>query len=107
MKLDMKEGYYQIHIAKGYKWKTAFWIHYKYYEYLMMLFRLTNIPATFQKMINEIFKEYLNIFVTTYLNDILIYSDIFKEHQQHIHLILQTFEKYNLLIESKKSFFHI
>ncbi len=58
-------------------------------------------------MINEIFKEYLDIFIITYLDDILIYSDIFEEHQQHIHLVLQTFEKHNLLMESKKSFFYI
>ncbi len=72
-----------------------------------MLFGLTNTPTIFQRMINKIFKEYLDIFVTTYLDDILIYSDIFEEYQQHIHLILQTFEKHNLLMEPKKSFFYI
>ncbi len=39
-------------------------------------------------MINEIFKEYLDIFVTIYLDNILIYSDIFEEYQQYVHLML-------------------
>ncbi len=58
-------------------------------------------------MINEIFKEYLDIFIMAYLDDILIYSDIFEEYQQYVHLMLQIFEKHNLLIEPKKSFFYI
>ncbi len=106
-KLDIKEGYYQICIVERYEWKTVFWICYEHYEYLMMLFGFTNALATFQKMINEIFKEYLDIFVTVYLDDILIYSDIFEEYQQHVHLVLQVFEKHNLLMEPKKSFFYV
>jgi hypothetical protein len=38
-----------------------------------MLFSLINISASFQALINDIFREYLNIFVVAYLDDILIY----------------------------------
>ncbi len=106
-KLDIKEGYYQIYIMERYEWKIVFRIYYGYYKYLMMLFGFINISVIFQKMINEVFKEYLDIFVTIYLDDILIYLDIFEEYQWYIHLILSIFKKYNLLIESKKSFFYI
>ncbi len=107
IKLDIKEEYYQIRIAEGHEWKIVFWIYYRHYEYLMMPFGFTNTSATFQRMINEIFKKYLDIFIIIYLDDIFIYSDIFEEHEQHVHLILQTFEKHNLLMEPKKSFFYI
>ncbi len=107
MKLDLKEGYYQIYIIEGYKWKTTFRIYYRHYEYLMMLLGFINTSAIFQRMINEIFKEYLNDFVIAYLDNILIYSDILEEYIQHVYTVLSLLKKYNLLMEPKKSFFYI
>ena len=49
---------------------------YGHFEYLVMLFGLANAPATFQNMMNEIFKNMINLGVVIYLDDILIYSEI-------------------------------
>ena len=46
-KLDLLRAYNLIHIKEGDKWKTVFRTQYGYYEYLVMLFRLTNVPAIF------------------------------------------------------------
>ena len=46
-KLDLKDTYYRIPIKGGDEWKTAFRTRYGYFEYIVMLFRLTNAPATF------------------------------------------------------------
>ena len=54
-----------------------------------MPFGLTRAPSTFQHYINDVLREYLNIFYTAYLDDILIYNNSLKEHQKHVKLILQ------------------
>jgi hypothetical protein len=48
MKLDVKDAYHNLRIAEGDEWKTAFQMKYGLYEYLVMLFGLTNVPASFQ-----------------------------------------------------------
>jgi hypothetical protein len=45
-----------------------------------MLIELTNTPVLFQTLINDILRPYLDIFVLAYLDDILIYFKIYKEH---------------------------
>src|SRR5947209_16010933 len=73
-KIDLKTGYNLIRIAEGEEWKTAFQTRYGHFEYLVMPMGLTNAPATFQAMMNEILKEFLDLGVVCYLDDILIYS---------------------------------
>ncbi|OAQ65646.1 transposase-like protein [Purpureocillium lilacinum] len=51
------------------------------YEYLVMPFGLTNAPASFQTMINDVLREYLDIFVVIYLDDILIFSENLEKHR--------------------------
>ena len=46
-----------------------------------MAFRLTNVPASFQKYINKIFAKKLNIFIIVYLDNIFIYMDNYKDGQ--------------------------
>ena len=72
-----------------------------------MPFGLTNALATFQQMINNVLWEYLDIFVVTYLDDILIYSDILEEHKQQVHKILKILQEADLLVKPAKSMFHI
>ena len=61
-----------MRIHKGDKWTTAFKTRYGYFKYQVMLFGLTNAPASFQGYINKIFAEKLDIFVIVYHDDILI-----------------------------------
>jgi hypothetical protein len=105
-KLDIHGAYNLIHLAEGKEWKTAFCTHYGLFELLVMPFGLTNAPVTFQNYINNVLAPYLDCFCTTYLNNTLIYSDNFEEHQQHICLVLDAFTKAGLHLKPKKSEFH-
>ena len=59
-------------------------MRYKLYKYQIILFELTNVLATFQELINYMLYKYLNKFVITYLNDILIFSEMKKKSLSQI-----------------------
>jgi hypothetical protein len=106
-KLDIKDAYHNLCIAKGDEWKTAFRTKYGLYEYLVMPFGLTNAPASFQCWMNEVLSNYLDIFCIAYLDDILIYSDNLTQHQQHIRLVLERMKKVGLTLKATKYEFHM
>ncbi len=72
-----------------------------------MPFGLTNAPATFQAYINNILREYIDVFVYVYIDDILVYSRTIEEHVEHVRKVLYALRKYNLRLKPSKSEFHI
>ena len=71
-----------------------------------MQFRLINIPAIFQKRINSVLKEYLDEFIITYLNNIIIYFNSKEEHFQYIKQVLQRLVNKKMLVAIKKYKFY-
>lgn len=69
-KLDFRNAYHLVRIRKGDEWKMAFNTHLGHFEYLVMPFGLTNAPATFQALINDMLRDFINHFVFVYLDDI-------------------------------------
>ena len=106
IKLNLREAYNQIRIKIKKKRKIAFRTRYKLYEYTIMSFELTNVSTTCQEIINDALRQYLNRFVIVYLNDIMIYSKILKEHVSYIFKVLECLNKRNLHLKSKKYEFH-
>ena len=83
-KLDLQHAYHLVHIAAGDKWKTSFCMRYGSYEWLVMPFGLSNTPVAFQRFVNTIFADLLDICVVVYLDDILIYSEDEASHEEHV-----------------------
>jgi transposase InsO family protein len=106
-KLDIADAYNQIRIKKGDEWKTAFRTKYGHFEYLVMPFGLTNAPATFQRFINEVLGEHLDVFVVAYLDDILIFSQTKEQHVEHVQTILKKLHHAKLKLRPKKCEFHV
>ena len=57
------------------------------YEFLVMLFGLTNAPTTFCNLMNDVLFEYIDAFVVVYLDDIVVYSQSLQEHKKHLSLV--------------------
>ena len=72
-----------------------------------MPFRIYNTPATFQHFINDILREYLNIFISTYINNLLIYSNSLKEYKEYVRMVLRVLYKNSLQVDIKKCEFHV
>ncbi len=70
-----------------------------------MLFELKNTLVTFQRLINNMLREYLDDFAITYLNDILIYSDDLEMHCSHVHKVLRKLNERALYVKKSKSKF--
>jgi len=88
------------------EWKTAFRTRYELYEYTMMSFELTNASTTCQEMINDALQQYLDRFIIAYLNDIMIYSKILKEHVSNVSKVLKCLDRKNLHLKLEKCEFH-
>ena len=72
-----------------------------------MPFRLTNAPTAFQRFMNDIFGDLLNVCMLVYLDDILIYSNSEEEHIWHICKVLCRLQQHNLYTRTNKCFFHV
>ena len=105
--LHLRGVYNLVQIADGEEWKTAFRTRCGHFEYNVMLFGLTNAPASFQHFINDILRDFLNVFCTAYLDDTLIYSDSLAEHKTHVKQVLRKLEEAGLYFKSEKCEFHV
>ena len=84
----------------------AFRTRYGHYEYTVMPFRLTKALATFQELINNVLRPYLDIFVIAYLDDILIYLENKEQHTKHVKQVLRALDEYSLRLKLKKCEFY-
>jgi len=105
-KIDLRHAYHLIRIALGNEWKTAFRTRYGSYEWLVMPFGLTNAPAAFQRFVNTIFADMLDVCVVMYLDNILIYSEDMESHQQHVREVLRHLRLHGLFAKPEKCEFH-
>jgi hypothetical protein len=87
-KLDLRVGYHQVRIKDEDISKTTFRTSCGHYEFVVISFGLTNTPATFMCLMNNIFNQYLDKYVLVCIDDILVYSKIEEEHEEHLKIVL-------------------
>lgn len=106
-KLDVIGAFNRIRMAEGDEWLTAFNTRYGLFESMVMPFGLCNAPATFQARINEVLHEYLDVFCTAYIDDVLIFSDSKEEHREHVLKVLDKLQEAGLQLDIKKCAFEV
>lgn len=103
--LDLAKGFHQIEIHENDIHKTAFSVENGHYEFLRMPFGLKTAPATFQRLMNNVLKEYINKICLVYLDDIIIYSTSLQEHLDSLRKIFTRLSEANLKVQLDKSEF--
>ena len=106
MKIDLRHAYHLVRIAKGDKAKTTFRTRYGLFEWLVIPEGLTNAPSTFQRFMNEVFSDLIDVSVVVYLDDILIYSNNLAKHRKHVKEVLRQLWKHGLFAHANKCEFH-
>ena len=102
-KLDLRWGYNNIRIKEGDEWKAAFTMHIGAYEPTVMYFGLTNSPATFQMIMNDLFRDLINQGDTvTFINNILVAMDTEEGHNELVEEVLKRLEENDLFVTPEK-----
>ena len=107
MKLDVRWGFNNVCIKPRDEWKVAFHTNHGLFEPLVMFFRMTNSPATFQTMMNEVFRTIIaEGIVVVSLDDILIFMKMEEEHEQAVRRVLEILAEHKLFLHLEKCEFH-
>lgn len=105
-KLDLRHAFHRLRMHPDSEELTTFRSRMGAYKYKVMPFGLTNGPASFQRLINDTFLDYLDEFVTIYIDDLLIYSATLEEHQIHVRKVLERLRELGIEADIKKCEFH-
>ena len=99
--LDMQSGYWQLALDPRDAEKTAFSTSRGHYQFVVMPFGLTNAPATFQRLMDNILRDF-HSFCLVYIDDIIIFSNTFEEHLIHLSKVLQRLIDSHLVVKPSK-----
>ena len=106
-KLDVRWGFNNVRIKPGDEWKVAFCTNRGLFEPLMMFFGMTNSPAIFQTMMNDIFRTLIaEGIVVVYLDDILIFTRTEEKHKRAVWRVLEVLAEHKLFLRPEKCEFH-
>ena len=99
--LDLTRGYWQVPMAEESRAKTAFTTGFGPYQFRVMPFRLQGAPATFQRMMDRLLMG-LEGYTAAYLDDLVIFSQSWTDHLEHLQSILLRLREAGLTVKPKK-----
>ena len=102
LKIDLKNGYHLVRIKEGDEWKTAFRCRYGLFEYTVIPFGLINAPATFQAIINHIFRDMLDQGTVAFMDDISVHYATLDGHDMILREVLTRLRDNALCIAPEK-----
>jgi len=102
-KMDLRWGYNNVRIKEGDKWKAAFTTPEGFLEPMVMFFRLTNSPATFQTMMNELLRDLINTGkVMVFIDDVIIGMETEEGHDELVAEVIKRLEENDLYVKLEK-----
>ena len=107
--MDFKLGFWQIKMALELQQYTAFTVgNLGFYKFTRMPFGLCNAPATFQHLMQNTLDELNLTYCVIYLDDVIVFGCMEEEHLEHLHVVFERFQEFNLKLKpSKCSFFQL
>jgi hypothetical protein len=102
----LRSSYHLVRIKEEDISKTTFRTRYGHYEFMIVLFGLSNSSVVFMYLMNGVFREYLDKVIIMFLDDILIYSNIEEEHEQHLRMVLQILREHKVYAKLSKCIFY-
>ena len=101
--MDLWWGFNNMRIKEGDEQKGAFTTHIELFKLTVMFFGMTNLPATFQTMMNEILRDLVNKGkVTAFIDDMLVRTEIEKGYNEIVEEVLRRLEENDLYIKPEK-----
>jgi len=102
-KMDLRWGYNNVRIKKGDEWKAEFTTLERSFEPMVMLFGLTNSPATFQAMMNKLLRDLINTGkVAVFINNIIVGTETEEEHNELVAEVIRRLEENDLYVKLEK-----
>ena len=101
-KIDLRSGYHQIRVQEIDIYKTAFRSRYGLFEFVVLPFGLCNAPATFMRLMNDVFRDELDRCALIYLDDILVFSPSIEQHLRDLRIILEKLRQHRLYAKLSK-----
>jgi len=102
-KMDLRWGYNNVRIKEGDEWKAAFTTPEGPFEPTVMFFGLTNSPATFQAMMNELLRNLINTGkVAAFIDDVIIGIETEEGHDELVAEVIRRLEENDLYVKLEK-----
>jgi len=102
-KMDLRWGYNNMRIKEKDEWKAVFTTPEGSFELMVIFFGLTNSPATFQAMMNELLRDLINTGkVAAFIDDIIVGIETEKGHNELVGEVIKRLEENNLYIKPEK-----
>jgi len=103
MKMDLRLGYNNVRIKEGDEWKAAFTTLERSFEPTIMFFGLTNSPAMFQVMMNELLRDLVNTEkVVVFIDDVMIATELEEDHNELVAKVVKRLEENDLYVKLEK-----